>query len=146
MGTPLKVSDDLFRVAKEEATAENRSITAQVEHWARIGRAVEAVLAHDELLGLKKAGPALAPVYPTAERRREVHDMLAKIASMSERPNVTRSIRSGGPIYGADPKFPGLIVQILPDGTRTPGRMVGRTFVASTVVDGTRRKAAKRTS
>jgi len=39
------VSDGLFAVAKEEAKAADRSITAQVEHWAKIGRAVEAVLA-----------------------------------------------------------------------------------------------------
>jgi hypothetical protein len=143
MGTPLKVSDELFRVAREEATAENRSITAQVEHWARIGRAVEAVLAHDELLGLKKAGPALTPVYPTAKRRREVHDMLAMIAATTDRSKAKRSIGTGAPLYGTDPKFPGLIVQLLPDGTRTPGRMVGRAFVPSADVSGADRTIAK---
>src|SRR5256885_14089275 len=64
MGIPLKVSDTLFAVAKQEAQATQRSITAQVEHWARIGRAVEAVLAHQELLTLKHVGELLTPLYP----------------------------------------------------------------------------------
>jgi hypothetical protein len=130
MGTPLKVSDGLFAVAKQEAQATQRSITAQVEHWARIGRAVEVVLAHQELLTLKEVGEILTPLYPSAVRRQEVHDLLDRIATTADRePTRTALQASGKPLYATDPEYPGMIVQVLPDGTRTPGRLEGRRFV-----------------
>jgi hypothetical protein len=130
MGTPLKVSDSLFAVAKQEASAMDRSITSQVEHWARIGRAVEVVLSHRELLTLKQVGELLTPLYPSAARRQEVHDLLTQIAATADREITTSALRAtGAPVYATDPEHPGMIVQVLPDGTRTPGHLEGRRFV-----------------
>ena len=130
MGMPLKVSDSLFAVAKQEAQASQRSITAQVEHWARIGRAVEAILAHRELLGVKGAGELLSSLFPSPTLRQEVHDLLMRVATTTDREAVKTLIRAGGtPLYTTDPDRPGLLVQVLPDGTRTPGRMENRRFV-----------------
>jgi hypothetical protein len=132
MGIPLKVSDSLFAIAKQEAQATERSITAQVEHWALIGRAVEAILAHQELLTLKQVGEVLTPLFPSAARRQEVHDLLTRIAASTDREPTKKALReSGAPLYATDPEHPGLIVQVLPDGTRTPGRLEGRRFVPS---------------
>jgi len=132
MGTPLKVSDTLFAIAKQEAQATERSITAQVEHWALIGRAVEAILAHQELLTLKQVGEVLTPLYPSVARRQEVHDLLMRIAASTDREPTKKALReSGAPLYATDPEHPGMIVQVLPDGTRTPGRLEGRRFVPS---------------
>jgi len=132
MGIPLKVSDSLFAIAKQEAQATERSITAQVEHWALIGRAVEAILAHQELLTLKQVGEILTPLFPSAARRQEVHDLLTRIAASTDREPTKKALReSGAPLYATDPEHPGLIVQVLPDGTRTPGRLEGRRFVPS---------------
>jgi len=130
MGTPLKVSDSLFAAAKEEAQATQRSITAQVEHWARIGRAIEAILAHQELLTLKRVGELLRPLYPSVSRRREVHALLAQIAESADREVTTSALKAAKtPIYSTDPDHPGMIVQVLPDGTRTPGRLENRRFI-----------------
>jgi hypothetical protein len=132
MGIPLKVSDSLFAIAKQEAQATERSITAQVEHWALIGRAVEAILAHQELLTLKQVGEVLTPLYPSVARRQEVHDLLTRIAASTDREPTKKALReSGAPLYATDPERPGMIVQVLPDGTRTPGRLEGRRFVPS---------------
>lgn len=38
----LRISADLFALAREEADLLSRSTAQQIEHWARIGRAVEA--------------------------------------------------------------------------------------------------------
>lgn len=38
----LRISTALFTVAREEAELLSRSTAQQIEHWARIGRAVEA--------------------------------------------------------------------------------------------------------
>ena len=41
MPTAVKISDDLAGSARDEARVKSRSLTQQVEHWARIGRVVE---------------------------------------------------------------------------------------------------------
>lgn len=35
----------------------------------------------------------------------------------------------GGPLYTTDPKHPGLVVEVLPDGTKRLGRLENRTFI-----------------
>lgn len=41
MPTALKLSDDLIEMAKPHAAAEHRSVSKQIEYWARLGKAVE---------------------------------------------------------------------------------------------------------
>jgi hypothetical protein len=41
MATALKLSDELVEIAKPHAAAQHRSIPKQIEHWARLGKAVE---------------------------------------------------------------------------------------------------------
>jgi len=39
MATALKLSDELVESARPYATAMHRSVTKQIEYWARIGKA-----------------------------------------------------------------------------------------------------------
>ncbi|MCC5835213.1 MAG: ParD-like family protein [Opitutales bacterium] len=41
MSTVIRISDDLAKDAKIRSNVERRSVTAQVEYWAVIGKAVE---------------------------------------------------------------------------------------------------------
>ena len=41
MTTAVRVSDDLVKEAKIFSRIDNRSITGQIEHWARIGKCIE---------------------------------------------------------------------------------------------------------
>lgn len=41
MSTALKISDDLIDMAKACAAAENRSVSEQIEYWARLGKAAD---------------------------------------------------------------------------------------------------------
>lgn len=38
MATTIKISDELYQVAKQHAKAYHRSIPGQVEYWAKLGR------------------------------------------------------------------------------------------------------------
>lgn len=40
MAVAMKISDELVNDAKPYAAAEHRSVTKQIEYWARIGKAV----------------------------------------------------------------------------------------------------------
>jgi hypothetical protein len=145
MPSPVKVSDSLLALAREEARAAHRSATAQIEHWATLGRAVEAMVAYRDVLALKRAGEALP--MPAFVSRDAVHALLARLAEDADREAVKARIRAGGgPIYTADPARPGAIVEVQETGLRTPGHLRGRRFVtaASKTVVHARRKAAKR--
>jgi hypothetical protein len=127
---PVKLSDDLVQLARAEAEAAHRSIASQVEHWARLGRAVETVLLHEDALAVKQSGGNIRNAFEGAQKRESVLALLDAIASGSERGGVTERIGIGSrSVYGTDPRFPGMVVRVNPDGTRTPGRFESRRFV-----------------
>lgn len=139
MPSPVKVSDTLLALAKEEARAAHRSATAQIEHWASLGRAVEAMVAYRDVLALKRAGETL-PI-PRFVGREEVDEILATLVHDSDRSSVKARIRaSGAPLYATDPRHPGMIVAIRADGTRTAGELKDRRFVPARGKSATRRK------
>jgi len=41
MTTAVRVSDKLLREARLVSAVDNRSVTGQIEHWAKIGRCAE---------------------------------------------------------------------------------------------------------
>ena len=41
MSKAIRVSDELIRNARLYSSVDNRSVTGQIEHWAKIGRSVE---------------------------------------------------------------------------------------------------------
>jgi hypothetical protein len=130
MGMPVKLSDDLVRLARTEAKAADRSITAQIEHWAKLGRSVEGALRHEDALALKEAGGDLHRAFPGATTREAIHGLLRRIAATSDRSDLARTLTRDRVVYQSDPKGSGAIMRIEPDGTRTVGRLEKRRFVA----------------
>ena len=129
MPAPVKISDRLLARAKAEAKGAHRSVTAQIEHWATLGRAVEVMTGHREVLALKRVGEHLTmPPYVSPQT---IHDLLVNIGKDPDREAVKAEIRAAGvPIYSGDPEDPDAVIQIAADGRRTRGRFVGGTFVA----------------
>ncbi len=41
MATSVRISDDLLSDAKKYSKIDHRSLTRQIEHWARIGKCIE---------------------------------------------------------------------------------------------------------
>jgi hypothetical protein len=39
MGMPVRIEDDLYVAARDQAIAEHRTIAGQIEFWAKVGRA-----------------------------------------------------------------------------------------------------------
>jgi len=118
MAQPVKLSDDLVLDARLTGDVSERSIAGQVEYWARLGRAAEAVMRIDHVIALKRRGDA-RPIAACLEANAspEGKERLAKY--LSDRPY---------PHFEAAPGQPGLLVKIDEDGTRTVGRFVQRVF------------------
>src|ERR1700758_1794216 len=81
MGMPVKLSDELVNVARKEAAAADRSITAQIEHWAKLGQSVEAALRHEDALAVKASEGKLAVAFPIPATRDAVYQLLRTVAS-----------------------------------------------------------------
>jgi hypothetical protein len=117
MAQPVKLSDALVQDARATGEVAERSIAGQIEHWARLGRAVEAVLRGDEALAFKKRSQVVqlsAALDADSEAgRARFH------AHMAARPY---------PRFEPAPDAPGLFVRLDEDGTRTVGRLIGREF------------------
>lgn len=131
MNMPVKLSRDLVEAAREESARADRSITAQIEHWARIGRAAEQVLPYETLHELKarRGKGAVAPSDDEALKTK-VLETIVGVALSDERSSALRIIKASGvPRYAAHPVDPARVVQVTPDGLRREGRMVGRDFV-----------------
>jgi hypothetical protein len=118
MAQPVKLSDDLVLDARLTGELSERSIAGQVEYWARLGRALEALMRADDLLALKRVGDA-----------KPLSTSLESIGTAEGRERLATYLASRPfPHFEAAPDHPGLLVKIDEDGTRTLGRFVQRVF------------------
>lgn len=109
-GVPVRLSADLAARARTAATTQERSLTEQVEHWARLGQAVEdAVLsATVQRLKARSHDPTLSA--------RLAHSMTAAgRAEAAEHIRRTNDVR-----YGVGPK--GAIQAVRETATRKKRR------------------------
>jgi hypothetical protein len=118
MAQPVKLSDDLVLDARLTGELTERSIAGQVEYWARLGRALEALMRADDVLALKRVGDA-----------KPLSTSLASIGTPEGRERLATYLASRPfPHFEPAPDRPGLLVKIDEDGTRTLGRFVQRVF------------------
>ena len=140
MGLPVKLSDEIVRQARAEAKATDRSITAQIEHWAKLGRSLETALRHEHVLALKRAKGNLKIAFPDTPTRKSIEAVLRRVAQDIDRKNFGRALAESRTVYQSDPRGSGAIERIEPDGTRTLGRLKNRTFIANPASSKRRRR------
>lgn len=103
MGMPIRLSEELTTLAKEAAEAATRSLTAQVEHWALIGRAVERALDHASLSALKASGGKLSVTVRNAAQRAEITAAIRQAVEGMDRDALRQRIHSGkAPLQGIE--------------------------------------------
>lgn len=130
MPQPVKLSDPLIEQARVAAEGSDRSMAGQIEHWARLGQSVEAVLTAPQSAALKQGADAIANTLADEAERTQLLRALRLAVTSAGHTDLGRVLRAGGRHrYGTDPAFPGCLVRISPDGKRTPGHLVQRRFV-----------------
>jgi len=118
VGQPVKLSDALVLDARVAGEAAERSIASQVEFWARVGKAVEAVLRGDRVLQIKKRGEAVP-----------LSLLLKSVDSKAGRARVKAHLATRPfPHFEPAPGRRGFILKTDEDGKRTVGRFVNREF------------------
>ena len=112
MGIPVRLSEELTTLAKEAAEAATRSLTAQVEHWALIGRAVERALDHASLTALKASSGKLSSTVPDVAKRAAITAAIREAVEGMDRDALRRRIASGkAPLHGIDRLKPEAILR-----------------------------------
>ncbi|MGC1460011.1 MAG: hypothetical protein WA825_17170 [Steroidobacteraceae bacterium] len=125
MPQPVKVGDALIAAARTAAEENQRSMAAQIEHWALLGRAVEKALTLGDAVALKGSAGQL-----DASSRSRLAEALSNALDPDRSAVAKTAIGIRDSIrYETDPALPGLLIQRRPDGTRRLGRMVNREFV-----------------
>lgn len=131
MGTPVKVADELAEAAKAMAELANRSMAKQIEHWARLGRAVERLVKTSDVMAFKAhlADPSDPDKVSAA---RAALDRLVKALTEGTDRDAARALilGTGEPVYEAVPGRRDRVAQVWPDGRKVMGRFVGSDFVA----------------
>ena len=131
MPQPVKISDTLIEAAREAAPLANRSLAAQVEHWAALGRSIEGSLTTDQATTLKRAVREPAAHYAISNDTvaAALAQALGKALSSTSRAEFSAELSAlGRPSYGTDPALPGFVVRKNPDGTRTAGQWINGDF------------------
>lgn len=129
----VKLSDqNVIRDVKTEARVADRSMAGQVEHWVKIGQAVEAMLGNAEIKAIKENLPMFLTRVSAQSVEQKIVSTVTQLMMNPDREAVKAKILAPGvPVFQADPAHAGRVIRIMPDGTRTSGRMKGNSFVPS---------------
>jgi len=118
MSQPVKLSNALVLDARLAGQTFERSLTGQVEFWARLGRAIEPLLQGTQVLALCRNVTA----QPLAA-------CLESVDSLAGRRRVAEYLDAQPfPHFEQAPNAPGYLVKIETNGKRTVGRFVNRQF------------------
>ena len=140
MGRPIKLSDRLAEAAAEVSRIADRSIPAQIEHWANLGRAVERSLTGHAVQLVKATEGDPAALMSEEGRKANLLDGLRQALSPQGRAAALADISARGPRFGADPDDPSMLIRISQDGKRVRGRLIDGDFIPEQFLPPRRRK------
>jgi hypothetical protein len=115
----IRVSDQFAAAVREEAAASDRSIAGQIEHWAKLGRASEALFSAPLAAALKACGGNLDAI-DDANFRAKVEQRLASVSELSPAEMRRKLGLEGKTIFGPDPSNSGRILKHSRDGSVEP--------------------------
>jgi hypothetical protein len=98
----------------------------------KIGQAVEAMLGNAEIRAIKENLPMFLTRVSAQSVEQKIVSTVTQLMMNPDREVVKAKILAPGvPVFQADPDHVGRVIRIMPDGTRTSGRMKGNSFVPS---------------
>lgn len=126
----IKISEEVAELVRRAATASDRSMAGQVEHWARLAMEVEDRATVTEVNAIKGMRGDSAHI-SDADLRERVDRIIGEFRSTGSAELRERIGLDQRAVYEPDPENPEGVVKVDPDGTRTRGSIEGRVFVPS---------------
>jgi len=128
MSIPLRVNGGLYKEAEAEVALLNRSTAKQVEFWAELGKQVAHSLTHAELIALMQ-GIAKVSVEVFTSKPINPKDVFAAVDLVNLTKTLGTQITRSALYYEASKSRPGLLDQVMPDGTRRSGHFSNGSFL-----------------
>lgn len=121
MASSLRVNDNLYHDAEACGLLLHRSAAKQVEFWAELGKHVDRFVTANDLVALMQGIAKIHVEIPKAAAidPMSVFDTVDQLRSSGQ---LGQTITHNAPYYEASIKNPGLLDQVMPDGSRKTGR------------------------
>lgn len=132
--TQVSLPAEFARFVRAHADVGDRSMEAQLEHWAKVGLAIETVFPSKDLGDLKNGHDA--------------GEIISRIGAflVSQQPLalIEKLDASGSPRYGVEVRDPEVAIRINPDGSSARGRFDAEGVFKTTAL--TRRESNDQTT
>jgi len=120
MSIPLRVNDTLFKEAEAEGSLMKRSAAKQVEFWAELGKQIAHLVSPTDMLVLMQG---LAKVQIDLPNFKPINasQVFAAVDEVNSAEQLGSAITRSTLYYEASLSRPGLLDQVMPDGSRQTG-------------------------
>lgn len=119
--SPIRLDAELMDEAVKNGRLFNRSAAETIEYWAGLGKRLNKLINPEVLLEIE-AGTLQLEVKPSPVTRIDPDSVFDQLEERRSSGTLNQFVNRDLPIYQASRKHPGLLEQILPDGTITVGR------------------------
>ena len=128
MPSPVRVNDNLYHDAETYGSLLRRSAAKQVEYWAELGKRVDEIATASDLLALMQG---IARVRIEIPRTATVDPMavIATVDQVRSSGELSQSITRNTMYYEDSESRPGLLDQVMPDGSRKTGHFNNGEFM-----------------
>ena len=128
MASPVRVNDKLYHDAETHGALQHRSTAKQVEFWAELGKRVDEFASTSDLLALMQGIAKVSIEIPRTEAI-EPLDVFTAVDQSRSAGQLGQSITRNTLYYESSKGRPGLLDQVMPDGSRRTGHFNNGEFV-----------------
>ena len=125
--SPIRLDAELMKAAAQHGQLHHRSAAETVEYWASIGKRLVEVIGPDQLLKIQ-AGALQVVLKQSATEAVDSEQLFADMESQRQAGTLNHFIQRQHPVYQACKSQPGMLEQVLPDGTVNIGRFQNGEF------------------
>lgn len=119
--SPVRLERTLMDAAAVEGSLLHRSAAEQIEYWADIGRKISGVITPSDLLAIS-AGLMKISLEETSPVTADPDAVFATLGRERDGGGLARTIAGDKPRYQASHSHPGLLEQVMPDGSTRLGQ------------------------
>jgi len=124
----LSVNDTLYQEAEAHGSLLYRSAAQQIEYWAKLGKRIEEDASTSDLQALL-AGIANIQFEIPPMKAIEPMSVMTDVDQKISAGQFSQSITRHSLYYEASKERPGLLDQVMPDGTRKTGHFKNGEFI-----------------
>ena len=126
--SPIRLDDQLMEEAAQNGSLFHRSAAETIEYWASLGKRFQKLIDPEVLLEIQ-AGTLVLDVKPVKVERVNPDDVFSQLEASRAAGTLHQFIKRDKPVYQASTSNPGMLEQILPDGTAAVGQFFNGQFV-----------------